>query len=362
MWGRLKQVGWSWKPGSGLAPYTYFRPGAKTSVRQGAIEGRDFFCSEGDVVAFVKSRRVNGREGRVGAIGEDTRGRAAEDDEHLATHVATRRVYRLTLGGLFDRWHVRSAASESSDIVASLREGDAIVVPAPPEGAGAPPGAWLPVAAVIRAGGDEEILTRAGYSVLHSRDGAKQLYEDGEPRPSVCVAPDLEARLVAALRAWGDAKRLPGRAHAPAVAGRKADVDALRRELGLCGFDASRADAYVAALQLTVDRADAADRPATPEPGAQVARKVGGEEPSSYVHATFANPRARSCWLSCAFQVLWHSRSWHTCFEAAVEAGVLDGPAASWRAEAPGAKQGRTRERNSQLQRLISRPFSTRFG
>ena len=135
MWGRLKQVGWSWKPGSGLAPYTYFRPGAKTSVRQGAIEGRDFFCSEGDVVAFVKSRRVNGREGRVGAIGEDTRGRAAEDDEHLATHVATRRVYRLTLGGLFDRWHVRSAASESSDIVASLLEGDAIVVPAPPEGA-----------------------------------------------------------------------------------------------------------------------------------------------------------------------------------------------------------------------------------
>jgi hypothetical protein len=28
----------------------------------------------------------------------------------------------------------------------------------------------------------------------------------------------------------------------------------------------------------------------------------------------------------------------------------------------PGAKQGRTRERNSQLQRLLSRPFSTRFG
>ena len=28
----------------------------------------------------------------------------------------------------------------------------------------------------------------------------------------------------------------------------------------------------------------------------------------------------------------------------------------------PGAKQGRTRERNSQLQRLLSRPISTRFG
>ena len=27
-----------------------------------------------------------------------------------------------------------------------------------------------------------------------------------------------------------------------------------------------------------------------------------------------------------------------------------------------GAGQGRTRERNSQLQRLLSRPFSTRFG
>ncbi|KAH8057458.1 hypothetical protein JL721_9707 [Aureococcus anophagefferens] len=284
-------------------PYTYFRPGAKTSVRQGAIEGRDFFCSEGDVVAFVKSRRVNGREGRVGAIGEDTRGRAAGDDEHLATHVATRRVYRLTLGGLFDRWHVRSAASESSDIVASLLEGDAIVVPAPPEGAGAPPGAWLPVAAVIRASGDEEILTRAGYSVLHSRDGAKQLWRRAR-RPS--ASRRTSRRLVAALRAWGDAKRLPGRAHAPAVAGRRADVDAPPAS-GLCGFDAPRGRLR--------------------------------EEPSSYVHATFANPRARSCWLSCAFQVLWHSRSWHTCFEAAVEAGVLDGPAASWRAEAPGAKK-----------------------
>ena len=31
-------------------------------------------------------------------------------------------------------------------------------------------------------------------------------------------------------------------------------------------------------------------------------------------------------------------------------------------ADAPGAKQGSTRERNSQLQRLRSRPFSTRFG
>ena len=28
----------------------------------------------------------------------------------------------------------------------------------------------------------------------------------------------------------------------------------------------------------------------------------------------------------------------------------------------PGASQGRKRERNSQLQRLLSRPFSTRFG
>jgi hypothetical protein len=38
-----------------------------------------------------------------------------------------------------------------------------------------------------------------------------------------------------------------------------------------------------------------------------------------------------------------------------------------WRAKSllgnnAGADQGRTRERNSQLQSLISRPFSTRFG
>ena len=53
----------------------------------------------------------------------------------------------------------------------------------------------------------------------------------------------------------------------------------------------------------------------------------------SYVHAPFANPRAKSCWLSCAFQVLWHSRAWHTCFEAALEAGALE--TSEW--DTPGA-------------------------
>ena len=51
------------------------------------------------------------------------------------------------------------------------------------------------------------------------------------------------------------------------------------------------------------------------------------------VHAPFANPRAKSCWLSCAFQVLWHSRAWHTCFEAALEAGALE--TSEW--DTPGA-------------------------
>ena len=44
MWARLKQVGWTWKQGSGLHPYSYFRPGANTSLRKGALEGRDYFC------------------------------------------------------------------------------------------------------------------------------------------------------------------------------------------------------------------------------------------------------------------------------------------------------------------------------
>ena len=58
MWARLKQVGWTWKQGSGLHPYSYFRPGANTSLRKGALEGRDYFSTEASVVQFVKSRPV----------------------------------------------------------------------------------------------------------------------------------------------------------------------------------------------------------------------------------------------------------------------------------------------------------------
>ena len=58
MWARLKQVGWTWKQGSGLHPYSYFRPGANTSLRKGALEGRDYFSTEAAVVQFVKSRPV----------------------------------------------------------------------------------------------------------------------------------------------------------------------------------------------------------------------------------------------------------------------------------------------------------------
>ena len=41
---------------------------------------------------------------------------------------------------------------------------------------------------------------------------------------------------------------------------------------------------------------------------------------------------------------------------------VVWGAAAALAAELEGRDQGSKRERNSQLQRLISRPFSTRFG
>ena len=36
--------------------------------------------------------------------------------------------------------------------------------------------------------------------------------------------------------------------------------------------------------------------------GTQLARQ------DSYPHAQFSNPRADSCWLSCMFQCLWHSK------------------------------------------------------
>ena len=47
MWARLKQVGWTWKQGSGLHPYSYFRPGANTSLRKGALEGPGLLLDRG---------------------------------------------------------------------------------------------------------------------------------------------------------------------------------------------------------------------------------------------------------------------------------------------------------------------------
>ena len=55
MWARLKQVGWTWKQGSGLHPYSYFRPGANTSLRKGALEGRDYFSTEAAVCLLYTS-------------------------------------------------------------------------------------------------------------------------------------------------------------------------------------------------------------------------------------------------------------------------------------------------------------------
>ena len=53
--------------------------------------------------------------------------------------------------------------------------------------------------------------------------------------------------------------------------------------------------------------------------------------------------------------------AWNAALLADVAAPCL-GRALEAAAKAPGAGQGRKRERNSQLQRLRSRPFSTRFG
>ena len=136
--------------------YTYFRPGAILSLRKGAIEGRDYFATEADVAKFVKSRRINGLEGRRGAVGEDTRRRAAEDDARLealrARELALQKTYRLVLGGRFASWPVRAATDDAARVVATLREGDGVVAPGD-ERDRPPPGGWVSVVAVVRAFG-----------------------------------------------------------------------------------------------------------------------------------------------------------------------------------------------------------------
>ena len=180
------------------------------------------------------------------------------------------------------------------------------------------------VVAVKRADGTEEELARAGFCRLDATDdGRRQLYQDGEqPRAGV-------VRVSAALLQRCEAA---------------ADDDAraaVARELAgpRCGFDAARA--RIISGRPGGARAARANRGVA---GAGAERALGAEDaraptgssiqPSrSYVHAPFANPRAKSCWLSCAFQVLWHSRAWHTCFEAALEAGALE--TSEW--DTPGA-------------------------
>ena len=325
MWARLKQVGWTWKQGSGLHPYSYFRPGANTSLRKGALEGRDYFSTEAAVVQFVKSRRINGLRGRIGAVGEDTRRRAAEDDAALEAarerERAGRRTYRLVYGGRFGAWPVLSGRDLRSAPLTDLREGDGAVAPG---GAATPRGGWVHVVAVKRADGTEEELARAGFCRLDATDdGRRQLYQDGEqPRAGV-------VRVSAALL-----QRCEAAADDEARA-------AVARELAgpRCGFDAARAGLFLEALAARARRAQIAASPA-PAPSVPSAPKTPAAptgssiQPSrSYVHAPFANPRAKSCWLSCAFQVLWHSRAWHTCFEAALEAGALE--TSEW--DTPGA-------------------------
>ena len=180
------------------------------------------------------------------------------------------------------------------------------------------------VVAVKRADGTEEELARAGFCRLDATDdGRRQLYQDGEqPRAGV-------VRVSAALLQRCEAA---------------ADDDAraaVARELAgpRCGFDAARAGLFLDALAARARRAQIAASPAPapsvpPAPKTPAAPTGSSIQPSrSYVHAPFANPRAKSCWLSCAFQVLWHSRAWHTCFEAALEAGALE--TSEW--DTPGA-------------------------
>ena len=59
---------------------------------------------------------------------------------------------------------------------------------------------------------------------------------------------------------------------------------------------------------------------------------------------------------------LLHSGSPRVAIEATRALHVVARGEAEGDAERGGGRQGRTRERNSQLQRLLSRPFSTRFG
>ena len=180
------------------------------------------------------------------------------------------------------------------------------------------------VVAVKRADGTEEELARAGFCRLDATDdGRRQLYQDGEqPRAGV-------VRVSAALL-----QRCEAAADDEARA-------AVARELAgpRCGFDAARAGLFLDALAARARRAQIAASPAPapsvpPAPKTPAAPTGSSIQPSrSYVHAPFANPRAKSCWLSCAFQVLWHSRAWHTCFEAALEAGALE--TSEW--DTPGA-------------------------
>jgi len=82
---------------------------------------------------------------------------------------------------------------------------------------------------------------------------------------------------------------------------------------GVAGFDPSEVEDAVRAL---TPRA-----PGASEPAAAVEEDPA---PLTLSHHQFANPRARTCWLSCTFQVLWHSEIWHRAFGAAVESGCFD--------------------------------------
>lgn len=59
MWQVLKGCGWSWLIGSGLVSRRYFRPGARTSMKE-AEPFTDFFESEDAVVSFVKKQNIDG--------------------------------------------------------------------------------------------------------------------------------------------------------------------------------------------------------------------------------------------------------------------------------------------------------------
>lgn len=70
MWKVLKNdCGWTWKPGSGMHSFLYFRPGANLDTNVSEM-GKDYFVLEDDIVDFVRRWDINGSD-RKGHVAEE---------------------------------------------------------------------------------------------------------------------------------------------------------------------------------------------------------------------------------------------------------------------------------------------------